>query len=66
MLRNLHNLLAEVITNLQNLATLDDFGVDWEVSVHQTHLAFELVLGAIGQVTEVLQILRVIENCLKR
>ena len=53
MLYSMHNLLAEVITSLPNLATVDDDGVDWEVNVHQTHPAFELVLGAIGQVTEV-------------
>ena len=46
------NLLAEVVTRLQNLASVDGVGVDWEVSVYQTHLAFDLVLGAIGQVTD--------------
>ena len=50
---SMHKLLAETNTNLQELATVDDVGIDWEVSIHQTHPVLELVLDSIEQVREV-------------
>ena len=38
------NLLVEVLANLYNLATVGDVGVDWEVSILQTHLLLDLML----------------------
>ena len=48
----MRNLLAEVVTNLQNLASVDDVCVDWEVSVHQAHPVYQLMLDTIEEVTE--------------
>ena len=48
----MHNLLAEVIANLQNLAAVGDVVVDWEVSIHQAHPVLEHMLDTIEQVTE--------------
>ena len=48
----MHNLLAEVITNLQNLAAVGDVPVDWEVSIHQAHPVLELMLDTLVEVTE--------------
>ena len=48
-----HNLLAEVITNLQSLATVAGVGDDGRVSIHQARLALELMIDTIEQVADV-------------
>jgi len=48
-----NKLLAQVVANLDCLATVGDVCIDWEVRVHEPHLVTELLLNTVEKILDV-------------